>query len=317
MTTSDAKAAGISIVIPVYNAESTIAELTERLEKVLTSLCVDFEVILVNDASLDNSWPTICEIAQRRDRILGIDLMRNYGQHNAVLCGIREARYGTIVTMDDDLQHPPEAIPLLLNKLHESYDVVYGVPAEEKHGIWRDTASVLTKTVLQSIMGVETGRKISAFRAFRTALREAFADFHQSFVSIDVLLSWATARFAAVSVSHQERTQGTSNYSFRKLVSHTINMITGFSVVPLRLASITGFLFTLVGIGILAEVLYKYFTVGTTVAGFPFLASIIAIFSGAQLFTLGMIGEYLARVYSHTMNKPVYVIKEKVMGYKR
>lgn len=313
METSSAKAAGISIIIPVYNGERTIAELIKRLEFVLTSLSSDFEVILVNDGSTDYSWSAICDLARQHDWILGINLMRNFGQHNALLCGIREARNGTIVTMDDDLQHPPEAIPSLLNKLDEGYDVVYGSPQEEIHGFWRDVASVVTKQVFQNIMGVETGRMISAYRAFRTELRAAFSDFSQPFVSMDVLLSWATTRFAVVKVKHQERSQGKSNYSFSKLMTHTYNMITGFAVTPLRLASLIGFLFTLFGIGILAYVLFVRFTVGTSVAGFPFLASIIAIFSGAQLFTLGIIGEYLARVYFHSMNKPAYVIKEKII----
>lgn len=316
MKVNDLKA-GISVVIPVYNGESNLVELIARLESVLDSSYSDFEIILVNDGSSDNSWSVICDLVHQHNRVFGINLTRNFGQHNALLCGIREAQYSTTITMDDDLQHPPEAIPLLLTKLDESHDVVFGVAEEEKHGIWRDLASVLIKTALQKTMGVEIGRKISAFRAFRTALRETFADFHEPFVSIDVLLSWATTRFTAVSVSHQERTRGTSNYSFRKLVSHTLNMLTGFTVVPLRLASITGFLFMFLGIGVLAYVLYRYFTVGTTVAGFPFLASIIAIFSGVQLFTLGIIGEYLARVYYHTMNKPVYAIKEKVGGSER
>jgi len=316
MKASDLKA-GISVVIPVYNSESTIVELVARLEHVLTAFCSDFETILINDGSTDRSWSIICDLAHQHDRIFGINLTRNFGQHNALLCGIREAQYTTTVTMDDDLQHPPEAIPLLVEKLDEGYDVIYGTPREEKHDVWRNVASVMTKQVLQSIMGVEVGRMVSAHRAFRTEIRDAFADFHEPFVSIDVLLSWATTRFAAVAVDRLERRQGKSNYSFSKLVSHTLNMLTGFTVTPLRLASIIGFLFTLLGVGVLAYVLFRYFTVGTTVACFPFLASIIAIFSGAQLFTLGVIGEYLARVYFHTMHKPVYVIREKVVHNER
>jgi undecaprenyl-phosphate 4-deoxy-4-formamido-L-arabinose transferase len=310
---SNAKAAGISIVIPVYNGERTIAELIRRLGFIFTTLSCDFEAILVNDGSSDNSWSAICDLARQHDWILGINLTRNFGQHNALLCGIREARHGTIVTMDDDLQHPPEAIPSLLDKLDEGYDVVYGSPQEEMHGFLRNVASVVIKRVFQNVMGVEIGRMISAYRAFRTELRAAFSDFREPFVSIDVLLSWATTRFAVVKIKHEERSQGESNYSLSRLASHTYNMLTGFTVAPLRLASLIGFLFTLLGIGILAYVLFIYFTVGTSVSGFPFLASIIAIFSGAQLFSLGIIGEYVARVYFNSMNKPAYVIKEKVV----
>src|SRR5262249_4413135 len=149
-----------------------------------------------------------------RSWVRGIDLMRNYGQHNALLCGIRAASFDTVVTMDDDLQHPPEEIPKLLAKLVEGFDVVYGYPANEQHGLLRDLASVMTKLALRKSMGAETARHLSAFRAFRTRAREAFADFHSPFVSIDVVLTWATTRFAAIQVRHDPRTMGVSNYTF-------------------------------------------------------------------------------------------------------
>jgi glycosyltransferase involved in cell wall biosynthesis len=235
-----------------------------------------------------------------------------YGQHNALLCGIRAARFDTIVTMDDDLQHPPEDLPKLLAKIEEGFDVVYGTPEEEQHGLLRDVASMITKIALQSAMGAETARVVSAWRAFRAQLRDAFADYHGPFVSIDVLLTWGTTRFSSVRVRHNPRTVGNSNYNFRKLVRHAMNMMTGFSVLPLQLASIIGFFFTLFGIGVLVYVVGRYFISGASVAGFPFLASIIAIFSGAQLFALGIIGEYLARMHFRTMDKPTYTIRKQI-----
>jgi len=165
---------------------------------------------------------------------------------------------------------------------------------------------------LQSAMGSETARVVSAWRVFRTQLRDAFADYHGPFVSVDVLLTWGTTNFGSVRVRYDPRTIGKSNYNFRKLVRHAMNMMTGFSVLPLQLASIIGFFFTLFGIGVLVYVLGRYFISGTSVAGFPFLASIIAIFSGAQLFALGIIGEYLARMHFRTMDKPTYTIREQI-----
>jgi glycosyltransferase involved in cell wall biosynthesis len=240
--------------------------------------------------------------------------MRNYGQHNALLAGIRSAQHDVIVTMDDDLQHPPEEIPQLLARLDEGCDVVYGAPRKEQHGLWRDVASQVTKLALQASMGVEVARHITAFRAFRTCVRDAFASYSGSFVSIDVLLTWGTAGFAVVPVHHELRKTGTSNYTFRKLVVHAINMITGFSPLPLQLASLMGFGFTLFGIAVLAYVLGRYFIEGGSVAGFPFLASIIAIFSGAQMFASGIIGEYLVRMYQRTMDRPTYVVRSVVDG---
>jgi undecaprenyl-phosphate 4-deoxy-4-formamido-L-arabinose transferase len=244
--------------------------------------------------------------------IRGINLMRNYGQHNALLCGIRAALYDTIVTMDDDLQNPPEEISKLLKKLNEGYDVVYGTPENEEHGFWRDIASQITKMALRSSMGVEVARKVSAFRVFRTQLREAFINYQCPFISIDVLLTWGTTQFASIPVHHDPRRLGQSNYTFYKLVTHALNMITGFSTLPLQLASIIGFLFTGFGVVVLAYVFSRYLIYGKVVPGFAFLASIIAIFSGAQLFGLGIIGEYLARMHFRTMGRPSSVIRNSI-----
>lgn len=300
----------ISVIIPVFNSEQTLSPLVERTEAVLSRIASEFEIILVNDGSRDGSWPVAKALAEKHPSTLALCLMRNYGQHNALLAGIRRARFELIVTLDDDLQNPPEEIPRLLEALGETNDVVYGVPAHEQHGFLRDLASQVTKLALQSAMGAETARKISAFRAFRTPLREAFADYGGSFVSIDVLLTWGTTRFTHRIVRHEPRAAGVSNYTLRKLIIHALNMMTGFSTLPLQLASLTGFIFTFLGLLLLIFVLGRYFLGGGSVPGFPFLASIIALFSGAQLFALGIIGEYLARVHFRMMDKPSYTVRE-------
>jgi undecaprenyl-phosphate 4-deoxy-4-formamido-L-arabinose transferase len=159
-------------------------------------------------------------------------------------------------------------------------------------------------------MGAEIAEQVSAFRAFRLPLREAFKGYASPFVSIDVLLTWATTRFSAVRVRHEPRRSGVSHYTFAKLIAHALNMLTGFSIRPLQLASLVGFAFTLFGSFVLAFVLGRYLIQGTSVPGFPFLASVIAIFSGAQLFALGIIGEYLARMHFRTMGRPPYTLRE-------
>ncbi|HET6370761.1 MAG TPA: glycosyltransferase, partial [Nitrospiria bacterium] len=226
---------------------------------------------------------------------------------------IRAATCDLIVTMDDDLQHPPEEIPKLLEKLSEGYDVVYGTPEKEQHGLWRDLASQMTKVALQSAMGAETARNVGAFRLFRTRLRNAFESYQGPFLSIDVLLTWGTTRFCAIPVRHEPRREGVSNYTIRKLFVHALNMMTGFSTLPLRLASLIGFGFALFGLLILLFVLGRYFVQGVKVPGFPFLASIIAIFSGAQLLALGIIGEYLARMHFRMMERPTYTVREEAV----
>src|SRR5437899_4219840 len=146
-----------------------------------------------------------------------------------------------IVTIDDDLQNPPAEIPRLLEKLEQGYDVVYGIPEHERHGILRDLASRMTKLVLQNAMGAEIARNISAFRVFRTQVREAFQHYRGPFVSIDVLLTWGTNRFGALKVRQEPRREGVSGYTVRKLVIHALNMMTGFSILPLQIASLVGF----------------------------------------------------------------------------
>ena len=301
----------ISVVVPVYNSEHSLTPLVERLKRVLSSRAARLEIIMVNDASRDGSWGVVEKLARENAEVRGISLLRNYGQHNALLCGIRAATGEIIVTIDDDLQHPPEEIPLLLDRLAQGADVVYGTPQRESHGLWRDLASQITKIVLQEAMGAEVARDVSAFRVFRTQLREAFASYTNPSVSVDVLLTWATTRFAAVRVRHEPRTIGVSNYTFRKLLRHALNMMTGFSTRPLQLASLIGFGFTLFGMAVLVYVVGRYFIEGGSVPGFPFLASVIAIFSGAQLFALGIIGEYLARMHLRMMDRPTYAVREQ------
>lgn len=299
-----------SIVIPVYNSAETLEALAEQLAEVLPKITADFEVILVNDGSLDESWAVIRKLSQRHPCLRGINLMRNYGQHNATLCGVRAARCQVIITMDDDLQHPPSEIPLLLAKLAEGYDVVYGVPQKRPHSWWRNWFSVLTKRVLAQVMGIRTIRDIGAFRAFRAQLRNAFAGYGNPNVILDVLLSWGTARFATVTVQEKPRETGRSNYNFARLLKVTMVVVTGFSTLPLRFASLLGFGFTLFGFLVFVYVITATLLQGS-IPGWPFLASIIAIFSGTQLFALGIIGEYLARIFDRSMDRPAYMVGEE------
>ncbi|HVU03685.1 MAG TPA: glycosyltransferase family 2 protein [Polyangiaceae bacterium] len=306
---SSAGAESISVVIPVYNSEESLPRLIPELLAALEALTREFEIILVDDGSRDRSAAAVRELAAKHAEVRGIELMRNYGQHNALLAGIRVARNAVLVTMDDDLQHPPSELPKLLAKLAEGADVVYGVPEHQQHGLARDLASQITKLVLKGAMGAATASRISAFRAFRKEVTAAFSGHRGSYVNVDVLLTWGTTRFASVVVRHDERRFGTSNYTFRKLVVHAMNMITGFSVLPLQVASFVGFAALGFGLLVLAFVLGRYLLEGTSVPGFPFLASLVSILAGAQLFAIGVIGEYLARIHFRLLDKPLYTVR--------
>jgi glycosyltransferase involved in cell wall biosynthesis/ribosomal protein S18 acetylase RimI-like enzyme len=303
----------ISVVVPVFNGSATLPELVRRCHATLTGCSSAYELILVNDASRDRSWPVIEDLATSYSTVRGVDLARNYGQHNALLAGIREARHDIVVTIDDDLQNPPEEIPTLLAALTPDRDVVYGTPIAKRQGLYRRVATLVVVQTLRLFGGL-TAPMVSSFRVFRADLRDGFSTYTSPDVSIDGLLTWATDRFGSVPVRHDPRTQGKSNYSLLKLIRHTLTMVTAFSTRPLRIASGLGFLAILFGIFVFAYVLIRFFLDGGSVPGFPFLASIISIFSGVQLFTIGVIGEYLARVHVRVMSKPSYMVRAVVGG---
>jgi undecaprenyl-phosphate 4-deoxy-4-formamido-L-arabinose transferase len=298
----------ISIVIPVYNAETSLPVLVDRLEGVLDKVDLPYEILLVNDGSRDLSWEIIQSLAETHHSVHGINLMRNYGQHNAILCGIRSAHHEIIITMDDDLQHPPEEIPHFLEKLAEGYDVVYGIPRKMPHAWWRNLTSWAAKRLLSMIIGLKTVREIGSYRALRTDLRRSFAEYRNPGIIIDALLAWGTTRFASISIDEAPREQGISNYNFFKLLSIVFLILTGYSTMPLRIASLLGFSLTIFGLAAFFYVLTITVTQGS-LPGFPFLASTVLLFSGTQLFALGIFGEYLARIFDRSMDRPPYIIE--------
>ncbi len=308
-------ATSVSVVVPVYDGAAALPDLVRRIAQTLTpAVAGSWELLLVNDASRDDSWALIEKLAAADPgRVRGIDLARNVGQHAALLAGIRGARGNVTVTMDDDLQHRPEEIPALLATLEKSddVDVVYGLPAIDRHDLFRRFSAWAAKTMLERALGVKGVSMTSSFRVFRTSLRSAFAAYEGPDVDIDALLSWGTARFAVVPIEHRPREHGRSTYTLRKLLRHTRSLLTGFSVLPLRLASYLGFVLTVFGFLVLAYVVGVYFLQGGGVPGFPFLASIVAIFSGAQLFALGIIGEYLACIHFRAMHRPTHVVRRE------
>jgi len=299
----------VSVVVPVYDGEATLAELVDRTVKVMEPRGAPFEIILVNDGSRDASWSRIVALAAGDARVRGLDLTRNFGQHAALLAGIRLARHAVTVTLDDDLQHPPEAIPRLLDAVEADRDVVYGTPSPDPRPLPRRASSWLLHGLLAGLLGSETEQYSSSFRAFRTGLRDAFADYRGAFVTLDALLTWGADRFGHVFVEHAPRRQGRSAYTTGRLVRHALNTVTNFSVRPLHLVSLLGFSFTLIGISAMGYAVGFYRLRGLPVPPDTFICAVVCLFSGIQLFTLGVIGEYLARVHVRSMNRPAYVIR--------
>jgi len=250
-------------------------------------------------------------MSQTYVNVRGLRLGRNYGQHSALVAGVRAAKMPIAATIDDELQNPPEEIPNLVSQLiANDLDGVYGDPKETKQSLSRRVAGKGIRKVLGKGLATDFASDMSSFRVFRTASREAFrADLGVN-VSLDALLAWGNSRFGNISVRHDAREYGESNYSIRKLLRFSIDTITGYSTVPLQMASVLGFLTSLFGFGVLIYVVAIPLMSGQSVQGFPFLASTIAIFARVQLLTLGVLGEYLARMHFRIMRKPTYFIAE-------
>lgn len=298
---------GVSIVVPTYKSPTTLTELVERTELLGLSA---FEIIIVDDGNNDATWEQIRLLSQTKKSVVGLRLGRNFGQHSALLAGVRKAKYSQIVTIDDDLQNPPEEIPNLLAKLVNGVDVVYGVSTQVRQNVWRRFTSRTAKAIFAKVLGFESAISISSFRAFRTQLREGFAGELGPHVSLDALLTWSTSRFSTLVVEHYARRVGKSNYSFTKLVRFMLDTATSYSTRPLRLATTIGFITTLFGLLLLVWVVGNAIFVGDSVPGFPFLAASIAVFSGVQLVVLGILGEYLGKIHFRAMNKPTFSVSE-------
>jgi glycosyltransferase involved in cell wall biosynthesis len=305
---------GVSVVVPAYRSSATLVTLVDRVHDALPH--VPHEIVIVDDGSPPETWTTIAKLAADDDRVLGLRLGRNAGQHSALLAGVRAARYSLCVTIDDDLQNPPEEIPTLLDALTEDLDVVYGTPHRIAQRRWRSASSVVTRSLMGSVLGADNAAQMTSFRAFRTRLREGFdADLGPA-VSLDALLSWSTSAFGTVPVSHHDRAEGRSNYSLRRLVRFTIDSATGYSAAPLQLAMTIGVVTAGLGLLLLCWVIGRLIVSGSSAPGFPFLASLIIIFSGVQLLVLGIIGEYLARMHFRVMRKPTYVVAERTATFR-
>ena len=298
---------GVSVVVPTYKSPTTLAELVARIGAVNLG---EYEVIVVDDGNDDSTWSEILQLSQTNSSVIGLRLGRNYGQHSAILAGVRRAKFSQIVTLDDDLQNPPEDIPKLLAELKPAVDVVYGVSSEVRQNLFRRFTSKFTKAVFAKVLGFESAISISSFRAFRAQLKEGFAGDLGPHVSLDALLTWSTSRFSTVEVSHHPRRVGKSNYSLGKLIRFMLDTATSYSTRPLRLATTIGFITTLFGLLLLVWVVGNAIFVGDSVPGFPFLAASIAVFSGVQLVVLGILGEYLGKIHFRAMNKPTFSVSE-------
>lgn len=301
----------ISVVIPVYRSEQTLPKLYLRLTAALERVTPDFEILLVEDCGGDGSWEVIKELTQRDQRVRGIKLSRNFGQHAATICGFSRSVGEWVITLDDDLEQNPEEIPALFAKAQEGYQLVYGVYGQRAHSLWRNLTSEIARRMFQFAIP-SLNYEYTSFRVINGRLARELSQFDSPFPFVDGYLSWLTNSCASVRVAHAHRDQGRSNYSFRKLVVHTVNIFVTFSDLPLRLASWIGLGAFFVGMVWLAAILLGRLLGGITVSGYASVMAGIILFSGLQLLILGVFGEYLGRINFKSSKKPLYLIGEEL-----
>ena len=296
----------LSVVIPVYRSAPTLSLLVDRLMPVLESTGKTYEVVFVDDGSADNSWDTLVKLQERNpERIAAVRLMRNYGQHNALMCGFRHSRGRVVVTIDDDLQNPPESIPTLLDALEKAeFDVVYGYSREKKHRVWRNLGTRMIRSFYKLVF--KTSVRTTSFRAIRREVLEGIFSYDLNFTYVDGLLAWNTQRLGEVEVPHQPRTHGTSGYSVRKLMALAFNLLTNFSLLPLQMVSLLGLLAAAAGFATGAYYLFHTLVWGIAVPGYASTIIAVLMLGGAQLLALGIMGEYLGRLHLNVNRKPQY-----------
>ena len=306
-------APALSVVVPVYNGAGSIGTLVAALESL--EVPGGLEIVLVVDGSPDDSL-AVCRalVAKARVPIILVNLSRNFGEHNAVLAGLHESRGAHVITMDDDLQNPPgEVLKLLAHAQAGGADVVYTWYARKEHESWRNWGSRFTNAVADLLLDKPRGLYLSSFRCMTRFLVEQIVKYDGPFAYVDGLILQATQSIDRIEVQHLPRALGRSNYTLRKLVRLWIAMFVNFSVMPLRIATAAGLLFSALGglasIAVIGEALLFSPPQGwaSTMAG-------VLLLSGVQLLILGIAGEYLGRLFLTANRKPQFIVREKVVS---
>ena len=300
----------LSVIIPVYRSEATLRPLLNRLLPVLDAITQDSEVILIDDGSPDHAWEVILDLRREHPgKIVAVQLMRNFGQHNALMCGFHHARGRLVVTMDDDLQHPPESIATLLAALRDrDLDLVYGSYEEKMHDPGRVVGSWLVNGFFRLIF--QTSVTVTSFRAIRRELVRSILCYDLNFTYVDGLLAWNTQRAGEVAVPHHSRQSGRSGYSFWKLATLALNLFTNFSLLPLQIVSVCGSLAAGAGLILAAYYFIQSLRHNITVPGYASIIIAVLVLGGIQLMSLGIMGEYLGRLHLNVNRKPQYVERQ-------
>jgi len=298
----------ISVVIPVYNEEENIIALHERLLKVLNSLNEDYEIVYVDDGSRDNSLNILKSL---KGNVKIVELARNYGQHAAIFAGFSIVKGDKIITMDADLQNPPEEIPKIVEKFSEGFDVIATVRQQRKDSIFRKISSQLNNYITKKITKVELNDWGCMLRGYRKKIVDRMLNNDEKTVFIPAIATYYTKNIVEIPIEHSQRQAGKSKYSLIKLVNLMFDLMTSFSNLPLEILLYGGILTATFGIllGIVLALGRIFYGVQWALGGVFSLFSVLFILIGAQFFAFGILGEYIGRIYKQVKNRPVFVIE--------
>lgn len=301
----------VSILIPVYKNDGGLDELVKRIgESMANSAYANcFELVLVDDCSPDNSWEVIQRLAKTHTFVQGATLSRNFGQHNAIMAGLNLVSGQYVVLMDDDLQHPPEAIPSMLDKLAAGADVCYTNYANRQHATWKIAGSKFNDLMASWLLSKPKGLYLSSFKALKRGVVDQIRNHEGPFAYLDGLILDITRRIATVEIQHGTRAFGEGNYSFKKSISLWLRMVTGTSIVPLRMVTLMGALIALLGFFGAVFIVISNFLYPAESKGWASIIVTILLVSGFQTLFIGVLGEYLGRIHLRLNNKPQYLFR--------
>ncbi len=296
----------ISIVVPVYGSEPILPRLIQAISDSLGDQ--RYEVILVHDCGPDNSWSVIRTLSQLDQRVRGINLRQNVGQHNAIMAGLNVARGKIIVTMDDDLQHSPGDIPLLCGKIEEGFDVCYAKFRNREHALWKRWGSKLNDRLACILLDKPRDLYLSPFKAMRDVVRDEVIKYAGPSVYLDGLILSVTGNITTADVDHHSRSDGKGGYSLLRSVALLLRMSTITSIAPLRLATLAGFGFAFLGAFLVIVFVIQRFTVNAMPLGWSWLMVTVLVLGGVQLMALGIVGEYIGRIFLEVRKRPQFVV---------
>ncbi|MCF8297391.1 MAG: glycosyltransferase family 2 protein [Saprospiraceae bacterium] len=303
----------ISIVIPVYNSAETMRELCSRIDSSMRADGYDYELILVDDNSSDNSWELIRELNDAYP-IRAYRFIKNYGQHYALKCGIDHSMGDIVITMDDDLQNPPEEVIKLIKELEENddLDVVIGSYHKKRHNIFRNMGTSLQRSIRKHTFPGAPLLQMTSFRGIKKRIADHIKDTMHVNPRIGLIILSLTNRITNVEVEHLPRKAGRTQYTLRKMIKNTLDNIINYSSFPLRLVSYMGVITALLSFLLAVFYLVRYFMGSVTVSGFSTLIIVMLFSTGLILFSFGIVGEYLGRIVSQQLMSKQYRIRERV-----